>query len=272
MYPFRCILKQGSGSGQTTNQMEYDDMDFSEIVAPTIKELFVRRMEDMILSGELLCGDQLPSERELAEQMKISKTAVHSGITDMVRKGFLTVVPRVGIFVADYAQTGTLETLSSIMQHNGGKLDERNAHSVLEIRYALESVALKHVIESRDPEVLSRLAALRDEAIAAPEQIKPPMLYSALAEIYFKFHHYICAASGNTIAPMIMNAFQPVALSFWANSARALGITESVGRLSRLYDYIEAGDLEKAISHLEWISTTSDEIVRDPAPQKGASD
>ena len=36
-------------------------MKYGEIVAPTIKELFVQRIEDMILSGELKPGDKLRS-------------------------------------------------------------------------------------------------------------------------------------------------------------------------------------------------------------------
>ena len=51
-------------------------LEFGQIVAPTIKELFIERIEGMILSGTLKPGDRLPSERELAEQMKISKTIV----------------------------------------------------------------------------------------------------------------------------------------------------------------------------------------------------
>ena len=60
-------------------------MDFGQIVAPTIKELFIERIEGMILSGVLKPGDRLPSERELAEQMKISKTIVHIGLEDLAR-------------------------------------------------------------------------------------------------------------------------------------------------------------------------------------------
>ena len=48
-------------------------MEFGQIVAPTIKELFIERIEGMILSGQLKPGERLPSERDLAEQMKISK-------------------------------------------------------------------------------------------------------------------------------------------------------------------------------------------------------
>ena len=39
--------------------------DFGKIVAPTMCELFVRRLADMILSGELRAGEHLPPERQL---------------------------------------------------------------------------------------------------------------------------------------------------------------------------------------------------------------
>ena len=55
-------------------------MPFQKIVMPTMKELFVRQMESMILSGELAAGEQLPNERDLAAQMNISRTVVNSGI------------------------------------------------------------------------------------------------------------------------------------------------------------------------------------------------
>ena len=46
-------------------------MEFKEIVAPSIRELFVQQITGMILSGQLRPGDRLPTERELADGMKI---------------------------------------------------------------------------------------------------------------------------------------------------------------------------------------------------------
>ena len=56
----------------------------------------------MILSGRLMVGEKLPPERELAESMQVSRAVVNSGITELARKGFLIIKPRVGTFVADY--------------------------------------------------------------------------------------------------------------------------------------------------------------------------
>ena len=55
-------------------------MKFKAINTLSIKELFISQIEEMILSGELKPGDKLPTERELADEMNISKTIVHDGI------------------------------------------------------------------------------------------------------------------------------------------------------------------------------------------------
>ena len=58
-------------------------MAFREIVAPTLRELFVKQIIDMVFSGELEVGEKLPTERALAEKMNISRSMVHTGLEDL---------------------------------------------------------------------------------------------------------------------------------------------------------------------------------------------
>ncbi|MCR5031312.1 MAG: GntR family transcriptional regulator [Lachnospiraceae bacterium] len=234
-------------------------MPFSEIVAPTIKEMFTDKIEEMILSGELKIGEKLPSERELAAKMKVSKTIVHSGLSEMERKGFLRIESRVGIYVNDYAKYGTLETMESIAKHHGGMLDERNIRSLLELRYAIEGICLKEAAKNRTPE---QLEYLRDLVKKAEEIcLVHPEKTEELAECYFDFHHYICVISGNTIAPLIIYAFKKPSISFWANSIKALSPRKSLDRLMPFFTCIEKKDPEGALEHLRMITDTSDRIV-----------
>ena len=106
-------------------------MDFRPVVAPSIRELFIQQVEGAILSGQLKPGDRLPTERELADTMHISKTVVHEGLRELHRLGFLDIASRRGVTVADYAQTGSLETLMAIMDYHGGLPDEKTARSIL---------------------------------------------------------------------------------------------------------------------------------------------
>ncbi len=52
-------------------------IDIGIIETPTVRQMFMERIAGMIVSGELKPGDKLPSEREMAAQAKISKSAVH---------------------------------------------------------------------------------------------------------------------------------------------------------------------------------------------------
>ena len=122
-------------------------MAFRKIDAPSIKELFATQMKEMILSGELQPGEQIPSERELADLMGISKTIVHEGIRDLVRMGFLTVIARKGVYVADYMTTGNLETLFAMMEFRGELPDKRIILNLLDMRIFLECTALKLLAE-----------------------------------------------------------------------------------------------------------------------------
>ena len=71
-------------------------MQIGVIEVPTRRELFVRKMEEQILSGKLKVGDSLPSERQLQEETRISKTVIHAGLAELEQKGFLEITPRRG--------------------------------------------------------------------------------------------------------------------------------------------------------------------------------
>ena len=66
-----------------------------------------------------------------------------SNLRELHRLGFLDITSRRGVTVADYAQTGSLETLTAIMDYHGGLPDEKTARSILRLRYYLEAPALR---------------------------------------------------------------------------------------------------------------------------------
>lgn len=149
-------------------------MEFKKIASPSLKELFVEQLEHMILSGNLAIGEKLPSERQLAETMQVSRGVVNSGLAELEKKGFLEVHPRSGTYVSDYRNKGTLETLISIMNYNGGKLRADEVRSILEVAIALDTLAVDLCINRiTDEEIQSlhdhvekiRTAASIEEAV-----------------------------------------------------------------------------------------------------------
>ncbi|MFQ7726633.1 MAG: FadR/GntR family transcriptional regulator [Ruthenibacterium lactatiformans] len=105
-------------------------MEFAKLSAPSLKDLFVQQLQGMILSDELPMGTQLPPERELAQQMQVSRAVVNGGLAELAQQGFLEVRPRQGTFVADYRRKGNLSTLIAIMEYQGGVLGKDEIRSI----------------------------------------------------------------------------------------------------------------------------------------------
>lgn len=220
-------------------------MGFKKIVAPSIKELFEKQMKEMILSGELAPGDRLPTERELSETMGISKTIVHDGIARLVKMGFLDVKSRKGVYVADFATTGNIETLLAMIEFRGGIPDARIIASLLDMRIYLECPAMRKLAASHTDEDMAVLKKLLDEAADRRPSV------SAFTVALFEFHRTIAVLSSNAIIPLIMNAFFNASVPSWELFCSHFGTQASYELLSALYTAIGQGDADSACSIFE---------------------
>ena len=127
-------------------------MGFSKINAMSLTDLFVQQVENMILSGELNIGEQLPSARELCVKMGVSRPVISAGMVELEKMGFVEIHPRKGVFVSDYRRKGTLETLVAIMRYNGGAMRRKVQHRLPNRRadgavfaFAMVTPLVKHV-------------------------------------------------------------------------------------------------------------------------------
>ena len=73
-------------------------MGFSKINSVSLTDLFVQQIENMILSGELEVGQQLPAARELCALMGVSRPVVTAGLIELEKLGF-TVLPSTANFI-----------------------------------------------------------------------------------------------------------------------------------------------------------------------------
>ena len=218
-------------------------IEFSKLNSPTLKELFIKELETMILSGKLQIGDKLPSERELAKSMQVSRAVVNSGISELSRKGFLDIKPRVGAFVSDYRRSGTIETLISIMNYNGGRLRDAEIRSILELRIALDTLAVElciPIIEDYEIEILKGYV----------QKMKETDSIKTASELAFQFQHELAFLSGNTLIPLIFHSFKVPILSLWERFCILYGIDSLIKNTSILCYYIEKTDAKKPIACL----------------------
>lgn len=226
-------------------------MEFEKLTSPSLKELFISNIEAKILSGELPVGQQLPPERQLAQSMGVSRAVVNSGIVELENRGFLDVRPRVGTFVADYRRAGTMETLKSIMTYNRGRLRNEEIRSILEVRDALDKLAVADII----PHVTELDNMLLLEKVEAIRQARDNR---QAAEAAFAFQHELAMLSGNTLLPLIFRSFYSSVLVLWERFCALHGIDTLYQTSCRLCGHIRDKDIPGAVA---WIDYCTRETV-----------
>ena len=214
-------------------------MQFTKLSAPTLKQLFVRELESMILSGRLPVGTQLPTEREMAASMQVSRAVVNAGVLELADKGFLLVKPRMGTFVADYRRDGTIETFLSIVNYNGGMLRQDEIRSILELRIALDTLAVQ-LCATRITEAEIAMLRLATEAIGNAKTDEEAVGHA------FAFQHQLALFSGNTLLPILFSSFKSLTRTLWLRFCTLYGKAALYQHTDALCAKLEQRDFEGA--------------------------
>ena len=127
--------------------------------SPSLKDVFIERFEELILSGQLKIGQKLPSERELALRLGVSRPVVHKGLVDLEAKGLVTLMPRVGAVVNDYRREGSLALLNSLVTYQKGRLGPDLQTSLLDVRRLFEVETARLAARHREDAHLNASAA-----------------------------------------------------------------------------------------------------------------
>ena len=207
-------------------------MQLKEIVAPTMKDLVKTELINQILSGECPIGEKLPTEREIASSMKVSRTVINSVLTELGNMGFVKIIPRQGVFVDDYSRNGNIDTLIELMNYHGNSLDKKAFESLLQYRSTAESdCAYLAALYRSDDDV--------DRLIDVKNKIEIETDIDKLASLKIDFHQTIYCATGNTIYPLVYNSFKKLSYSFHKLIYQTYGVEEAALYLDELIDHIK---------------------------------
>ena len=225
-------------------------MPFEEISISSPRETIIREIETQIIRGKLRPGEKLPTERELAVQTGVSKSVVHFGLIELKRRGFVTIVPRQGIYVADYAKTGTAETLNEVLRLNGGRLTFKMSVEIVELRNAVEGGALIRLAKNHTDENISRLCDALDKM---KEAKRLDSGIPEIARIESSFHSLICEESGNDMFSLVMNSFSQISELLWQYCEMFWGVEGLIEHDEMLIAMIELGEGREARDYIERI-------------------
>ena len=218
-------------------------MEFNEIVAPSIKQLFVQTIENAILSGKMKIGEKLPTERELAKQMKISRSIVNLGLNELKQKGFIEINPRQGAVVGDYIKNGNTDILLSIINYNNDKVDKLTFNSLAHFRLINEGEAAYLAALNRTEQNLEDIKKIAKELYNTTD------IHDFSSKL-FDFHHEIFFATGNIIYPLVHNAFRDICVKITDSLYTNYPFSKSLDIIDKLIDAIENKDTSQSRKHM----------------------
>jgi len=160
-------------------------------------EQIVEQIEQSVQRGDLKPGDQLPAERELAEQFGVSRTAVREAVKALREKGLVEAYPGKGTFITSGSSNPMRQSLDRMMR--SAQVDATS--SLVEVREILEPeiAALAAVRATQE-----NLNSLR-EAVAVMDGAKRDP--DAYIEADLDFHLELAEAAAN---PLILSLIDSI--------------------------------------------------------------
>lgn len=189
-------------------------------------EEIIKQIEDMINSGEMLPGDKLPSERDLAQRLNVSRTTLAQALRVLEADGILVVRSGSGRFIRRSNQT---EYSESVL----GTLKREAIVDLLEVREVIE----KKTVE------LACVRATEEDL----QEIEKWVVKNGNYTADISFHISIAQASHNDVFYNIMKSSMNLLYNTREYSLlRSRSLDDIHGEHFEIFDAIRMRDQERA--------------------------
>jgi GntR family transcriptional repressor for pyruvate dehydrogenase complex len=155
------------------------------------------QLEQAILSGEYAPGDALPSERELSDQLGVSRSVVREAIGRLASLGLVRSVQGSGTRVETPSSRPLTVGYQRLLRQGDFKLEDLAA-----VRLPLETTIAALAARMRTDEHLERLA--QTQRILG----NPRRSLEAHVEADLDFHATLAEATGNSLFQVVLEPIQ----------------------------------------------------------------
>ena len=191
-------------------------------VAAPLREQVVTLVRDAILGFRLQPGQRLV-ERELVEQLGVSRATVREVLRQLAVEGLVTVVPQRGAIVT--------------------ALSPDDAADLYEMRASLEALAVQRFVQRATPDQVAALRAAVAEIERTADAADPQDQLHAKD----RFYEVLLAGSGSRPLQETLAGLQARVRLLRATSLAAPGRPrEAAAELRAVVDAVEAGDADAA--------------------------
>ena len=206
---------------------------------PRLAETLSLSLIGWLREGRLAPGDQLPTEKQLADQFAVSRAVVREAIARLKADGYVETRQGAGAFVSPQTSHGSFR-----LQEESTPAS-RHARNVFELRYVVELGCAELAARRRTPADL--------EALQAPLASMADALRSGAeaAADDDAFHRAVAAATHNPLVERFVEfmgaQFSESRLPTWNEEGRASGRARDAQiEHEALYEAIASGDAAAA--------------------------
>lgn len=171
-------------------------MMFKPIKSKKIYEVVIEEIQQRIINGTLNKGDKLPSERDLAEQLNVSRTSVREAMRALEVLGIIHVKQGGGNYIKDRFDDALVEPLSLMFM-----LNESHPREIVDLRKIIEVESAYRAAERITDNEIEELRGVIEQL-----RIQTKMKNESMSVRYDKaFHYSICRIADNYLFSNILN-------------------------------------------------------------------
>lgn len=231
-------------------------MPFTKIKKSTVSDSIISQIQDMILEGSLKPGERLPSERELAESLSVSRPSVREAMRSLQSLGIIEIRSGEGTFLND-----NISILSDHFKMNY-LLKKFSILELIEARKVLEGEIVALAARNATQENKDMLEEIHKETIKNQNDIE------AFLRSDFAFHLAIAEASQNMFLKEMLNTTRDLLLEANVYVVKKPGQIETAIRShGNILKAIKEGDAGQAaremLYHMKTIEEAINEIYND---------
>jgi GntR family transcriptional repressor for pyruvate dehydrogenase complex len=207
--------------------------------ALSLSDRVAEQLTEAILSRQLAPGERLPSERELGEKFKVSRTVVREAVRSLAARGLVRVTSGRGVDVNE-PDSGNVAASMRLLVRGREGLDYG---MVNEVRSAVEVQTAGLAAKRSRPEDLQRLHDICDNHQRRLDEGDA----RGASELDYQFHRELTRASGNELLLAMLDSISDVLLEIRFQSMNLPHVGEDGLRAHRrILKAVKSGSPEAA--------------------------
>ena len=224
--------------------------DFATVRRNKVYEDVARQIERLILK-KLRPGDKLPSERELAELLRVSRSSIRDAIRSLELMGMVEPRQGAGTIVCEVTTNSLANPLANALKRKAELMGE-----LLDFRKILEPPLAARAATHASAEEISEM-----EGILKRQKEKLNAGESTIAEDS-EFHYAVAMASGNSVVLKVLDILMDLLRDTRERSLQIEGRPQkSLAGHARILEAIRRHDAEAAKSAMRRHIEDVEEIV-----------